>query len=61
MPLESISITKLDVYLGLAVGGLFTGLGAALGTYLANKHVIDGTKKLIDKMKGKNKINNKVE
>lgn len=49
------TISKIDVYIGLALNGLFTGLGAALGTYLANKHVIENAKKLIQKIKGKRK------
>lgn len=41
MILENIS--KLDVYVGLAISGLFTGLGAALGAYLANNQIVKRT------------------
>jgi len=46
------SISKFDVYIGAAVMGIFTGLGSAIGTYLAQKHIIEGSKRLINKIKG---------
>jgi len=39
------------VYLALALNGLFSGLGSALGSYLATKGLIEKTKQLFDKLK----------
>lgn len=56
----ALDFTRWDVYYGLAINGLFTGLGAAIGTYLANKHVIEGTKKLLG-FKLKKKEDNQIK
>lgn len=40
-----------SVYLALALNGLFTGIGSAIGAYLANKHVIERSKKIIEELK----------
>jgi hypothetical protein len=53
--LATVDISKFDIYMGIAITGLFTGLGSALGSYLANKHLIEGTQKFVDKFKRKKK------
>ncbi len=45
------SISKVDVYMGLAISGLFSGLGAALGSYFANKHVIERGRRIVKRIK----------
>ena len=42
---------SLGVYIALAINGIFTGLGVAVGTYLAQKHLIDGSKRLIKRIR----------
>lgn len=49
MALENLS--ALDVYIALALNGIFTGLGVAIGTYIAQRHIIDSSKKIADKLK----------
>ena len=49
-----IDINKWEVYYGLAINGLFTGIGATIGTYLAQNHVINKTKKLFKKKESEN-------
>lgn len=44
-----MDLTKADILLGLAINGIFTGLGTAIGIYLANKHVIEGFGKIKSK------------
>ena len=44
-------LSKFDIYIALAFNGLATGLGSAVGTYLANKHLIEGSKKILNKVK----------
>jgi len=44
------SLTRTDILLGLAINGIFTGLGTAIGVYVANKHVIEGIGKLKNKV-----------
>ena len=51
MVIENIS--KVDVYIGLAMNGVFTGLGCAIGTYFANNHIIEKSKKLMQRLRGK--------
>jgi len=38
--LEGLSVSKLEILIGLAVNGIFTGLGVSIGAYLADKHLI---------------------
>ena len=45
-------IERFDIYLGLIINGLFTGLGFALGTYFVNKKLI----KKIDMIEKKLKV-----
>lgn len=52
MVLEQLS--KVDIYIGLMLNGLFTGLGAAIGTYLANHHIIDKSKSMLNRIRRKN-------
>jgi len=45
-------ITTFQLYLGMVIAGIFTGLGSALGGYLTNIHIvgnINKLKKLINK------------
>ena len=42
----TIDINSYDLYIGLAINGIFTGLGVAIGTYIANNAVIRHGKKL---------------
>ena len=46
------SISKIDVYIGLAINGAATGLGSAIGAYLANKHIIEKSQAIINKLRG---------
>lgn len=34
-----------SLHIALAINGIFTGLGVELRTYIANQHIVDGTKK----------------
>lgn len=45
------SISKFDIYLGLALNGLFSGLGSAIGVYFANKHIVKKSEKLMRRIK----------
>ena len=46
-------IERFDLYLGMAITGIFSGLGTAIGSYLANKHIIEKLNKLSAKINGK--------
>lgn len=48
-----------NLYFALALNGLFTGLGSALGSYLATKGIIERITKLTERIKGKNDIKEK--
>ena len=43
-------IEKIDLYIGMAIAGIFTGLGSAIGNYLANRHIIESIIKLKSKI-----------
>jgi hypothetical protein len=45
------TIQPLDVYLAAAVMGIFTGLGSAIGSYLANKHITEKLDNLRKRLK----------
>lgn len=51
MVLENLS--AMDVYVALAFNGIFTGIGVAIGTYIAQRHMIDKSQQLLDKLKNK--------
>ena len=42
---------SFSVYLALIINGICTGLGVALGTWIAQNHIIGKTKKLIKRFK----------
>ena len=46
-------ITGFQLYIGMGIAGIFTGLGSAIGNYLANKHIIENVGKLKKKIMGK--------
>lgn len=41
-----IIIDNFNTYWAIAVNGIFTGLGVALGTYIANAHIIERVKQI---------------
>jgi hypothetical protein len=51
--MTTLQITPLSILLGLAINGIFSGLGTAIGIYIANKHVIATIGKLKNKLKKK--------
>lgn len=52
---DIIQLQSFNVYIGLAITGLCTGLGSAIGGYLANKHLIQGSENIANKIKNKMK------
>lgn len=44
-------IEKIDLYLGMAVAGIFTGLGSAIGSWVANRGILKHIEKIEFKMK----------
>ena len=42
----AIIIENWNLYVGLAIAGIFTGLGSAIGTYLAQTHFIKTFEKI---------------
>jgi hypothetical protein len=51
MALENIS--AMQVYIALAINGIFTGLGVAIGTYLAQKYFIERPKKFAERIRNR--------
>lgn len=45
------TLSHLNVYLGIILNALFGGLGTGIGIYVANKHIIGNSQKLINKLK----------
>jgi uncharacterized protein (DUF2062 family) len=41
-----VAIEKVDLYIGMSIAGLFTGLGSAIGIYLAQTHFIKTFEKI---------------
>lgn len=40
-------IQPINLYVGMAISGIFTGIGVAVGTYIAEKYILSKTKKLM--------------
>jgi len=49
--LTSIELSTWNVYIGLAISGIFSGLGTALGIYFAQRHFIKRGEKLMKRIK----------
>lgn len=47
-----VEITSTNLLLGLAINGIFTGIGVAIGTWIANRHIITRAEKLGGKLNG---------
>ena len=47
----SSDLTSLDLYLAVIVNGILTGLGVAIGTYIAQKYSIKKFEKLLGRIK----------
>ena len=52
-------LSKWDIYLGLSITGIFTGLGSALGTWIANKGIIHKIELLSKNKDAKKQVENK--
>jgi hypothetical protein len=48
-------ITTFQLYFGMILAGIFTGLGSALGNYLANKHVLGSIRQIKSSLTKKKK------
>jgi len=35
-----VELTPITILLGLAINGVFTGMGVAIGTWISNRHII---------------------
>lgn len=46
-----LDISKLDVYIVIIINAIFTGLGTALGTYIAQNHLIESMRKIFRRKK----------
>ena len=44
-------IEKIDLYWGIILNGIITGFSVAIGSYLANAHIIERVKKLNKKFR----------
>lgn len=47
-------IEKVDLYVGMAIAGIFTGLGSAIGSWIANRGILKHIEKLEFRMKKEN-------
>lgn len=50
---DIITLSNFSVYAGFAIQGLFTGLGAAIGSYIAMNHIIGKSRKLFKRLRKK--------
>ena len=42
----AVTLTPITILLGLAINGVFTGIGVAVGTWIANHHIIARAEKI---------------
>ena len=62
----SSGLTSLDLYFAVVINGILTGLGVAIGTYIAQKYPIKRAERLFEKIKKledvqKEKVKNHLE
>lgn len=43
----------INVYVALAINGIFSGIGAATGTYIAQAHIIRGARRVVRRLRRK--------
>ena len=43
-------VSEINIYVGMVIAGLFTGMGNAIGTYLSNKHLLKKIEALEEKL-----------
>ena len=53
---SNVVVQPFSLYLGMAIAGIFSGLGSAIGSYVANKHIIENLKELKNRIKPKQNI-----
>ena len=53
MTAETIGIGSFQLYIGMVISGLFTGIGVAFGTYLVNKYFVKKTEKIMKNLERK--------
>jgi hypothetical protein len=46
MALAATSVSPMHLYIGMAISGIFTGIGVAIGTYIANRYIITHSQKV---------------
>ncbi len=46
-------IQPINLYIGMAISGIFTGVGVAIGTFIAEKYILTKTKKLMKALEDK--------
>lgn len=49
-------LDNFNVYWTIAINGIFTGLGVSLGSYFAQSHIINRSKKIVKKISKIKKI-----
>jgi uncharacterized protein YneF (UPF0154 family) len=50
---KMVELTPITILLGLAINGVFTGMGVAIGTWISNRHIVSRMEKINrDKLKG---------
>jgi len=47
-----VEITPITILIGLAINGIATGIGSAIGNYVANQHIIKTIENVGSKLKG---------
>ena len=44
-----VEISSTNILIGLAINGVFTGIGTAIGNYFANRHIVSAYERLLKK------------
>lgn len=47
-----VELSETSLLIGLAINGIFTGIGVAIGTWIANSHIIAKIKSIGSKLRG---------
>ena len=53
MGIIAFEMSNVELYVSMAIGGIFTGIGITIGTYIANNHLIKKTENSFKKLKNR--------
>ena len=48
--MDATSITPFQLYIGMIISGVLTGVGISIGMYFANKYLLTNTERMVKRL-----------